>query len=155
MVSVRYFWNSFIQRGTTFMYLQYSRPRLFITFRQMSGRLRSPSAIPSLLMFLIDCLIAWISSYLVLYRVHRSGSFTLAKGTQSHGLKRKRHHLLVQWQSKEPYRCCHGSLAPLAMEDSGTSTLLSLHESIRLRSLRQSERTTARDTVQHKIWTYP
>ena len=29
------------------------------------------------------------------------------------------------------------------------------NESMRLRSLRQSERTTARDPVQHKRWTYP
>ena len=39
MVTVRYF---FIHRGTTFMYLQYSRPRIYHIF-QMFGRRRTPS----------------------------------------------------------------------------------------------------------------
>ena len=37
-------------------------------------------------MFRIDCHRAWISSSLVLYQVPRSGSFTLVKKSQSHGL---------------------------------------------------------------------
>ena len=36
-------------RSTTFMYLQYSPPLLFITFCQMFGRRRTPSARQSLL----------------------------------------------------------------------------------------------------------
>ena len=55
------------------------------------------------------------------------------------------HH--SSWQCKESHRCCHGSLAPLTMGDSGTSTILTRYESMRLRSLHQSERTTARDPV--------
>ena len=47
---------------------------LFITSSQMFGRRR-----PSLLLFRIDRPIASISSSLVLYRVPRNGSFTLAK----------------------------------------------------------------------------
>ena len=47
-------------------------------------------------------------------------------------------------------RCCHEPLAPLEMGDRGTSTVLTRYESMRLRSLHQSERTTARDHVQHK-----
>ena len=46
-------------------------------------------------------------------------------------------------------------LAPLAMGNSGTSTVLIRYESMRLRSLHQSERSTTRDPVQHKRWTYP
>ena len=46
-------------------------------------------------------------------------------------------------------------IAPLTMGDSVTSTILTRYESMRLRSLCQSERTTARDAVQHKKWTYP
>ena len=49
--------------------------------------------------------------------------------------------------------CCHGPLALLVMGDSGTSTVLTRYESIRLQSLRQSERTIAKDPVQHKRWT--
>ena len=41
------------------------------------------------------------------------------------------------------------------MRNSGTSTVPTRHESIRLRSLHQSERTTAGDPVQHKRETYP
>ena len=64
------------------------------------------------------------------------------------------HH--SSWQCKEPHRCCcHGSLAPLAMGVSGTFTILTRYESMRLPSLRQSERTSASDPVQHKRWTYP
>ena len=77
--------------------------------------------------------------------------------------RRKREQLLggiephhSSWQCKESHRCCcHGPLAPLAMGDSGTSTVLTRCESIRLRSLRQNERTTARGPVLHKRWTYP
>ena len=49
-------------------------------------------------------------------------------------------------QCKESHRCCcHGPLAPLTMGDSGTSTVLTRYETMPLQSLRQSERTTARD----------
>ena len=54
---------------------------------------------------------------------------------------------------KESYRCCcHRSLALLAMGDS--RTILTQYESMQLRSLHQSERTTVRDPVQLKRWTY-
>ena len=67
------------------------------------------------------------------------------------------------WQCKESHCCCccccccccHGPLAQLAMEDSGTSTVLTRYESMQFRYLRQSERTTARYPVQHRRWTYP
>ena len=60
------------------------------------------------------------------------------------------------WQCKESHRCCcHGPLEPLAMKSCGTSTVKTRYKSMRLRSLSQSERTTARDPVQHQRWTYP
>ena len=60
------------------------------------------------------------------------------------------------WQGKESDRCCcHGPFAPLVMGDSGTFNVLSWYESMWLGSLCQSERTTTRDPVQHKRWTYP
>ena len=59
------------------------------------------------------------------------------------------------WQCKESHSCCyHGHLAPLSMGDSKISTVITRCESMRLRSLRQSGRITARDQVQHKGWTY-
>ena len=46
------------------------------------------------------------------------------------------HH--SSWQCKKSYRYwCHGPLAPLQMGDSVTSTLLTRHGSMRLRSLHQ------------------
>ena len=48
------------------------------------------------------------------------------------------HH--SSWQCKESHRWCHGPPAPLAMRDTGTSTVLTGYESMRLRwYLRQSE----------------
>ena len=79
IITVRYFWHGFIHRGRTFMYLQCSRPPLFIIFCQMSGRPCTPSVRPCLLMFRIDRSTARISSSLVLYRVPRSGSLILVK----------------------------------------------------------------------------
>ena len=110
---------------------------LFITFYQVFGRRRIPSARPSWLMFNIDRSIARISSYLVLYRVLAVVLFlwridrnrmdseekTTICGTEPHH---------SSWQCKESHRCCHGYLAPLAMEDSGTSTVLTRYESMRL-----------------------
>ena len=58
------------------------------------------------------------------------------------------------WQCKESRRCCcHGHLAPLTNGDSRTS-VFPRYGSMRLRSLHQSDRTTARDPVQYKRWTY-
>ena len=54
------------------------------------------------------------------------------------------HH--SSWQCKESRYCCHGPLVLLAMGDSGTSTVLTRYESMWLRSLHQSERTTAERT---------
>ena len=48
----------------------------------------------------------------------------------------------------------HGPLMQLALEYSGTSAVLIRYESMRLRSPRQSERTTERDSVQHKRWNF-
>ena len=63
------------------------------------------------------------------------------------------HH--SSWQCMESHHCCcHRPFAPLAMGDSRTSTVLTRYESMRLRSFRQSERTTLKDPVQHKRWTY-
>ena len=71
MTTVRYFCHSFIDRGTTFMYLQYNGTPLFITFLLMFGSHHKPSARPYLMMLRIDRPIARISSFLVLYFVPR------------------------------------------------------------------------------------
>jgi hypothetical protein len=43
---------------------------------------------------------------------------------------------------------------PLAMGDTGISALCTRYESVRVQSLRQNERTTARDTLQHRRGDY-
>ena len=127
----------------------------------MFGRYRTPPARPSLLMFRIDRHIARLSSSLVLYRVPRGSSFTLAK------------RFVIAWTHIEWVRWMFQSFPlPAAQEVRDSSSVtpcidmkndaVLYHqvssfspESMRLRSLRQSERTTARDPVQHKRWIYP
>ena len=122
-------------------------------FSLMFGRCRTPTVRLSLLLFRIDCPIVHISTSLVLCRVFRCGSFTLPKRSWSHGLRRKRRHLVVQ----NPISLNDNvrSHTSATMGGSVTSSVHTRYGSIRLRSLRQSERTTARDRVQHKGWTFP
>ena len=62
MATVRYFWHGFIHRATTSMCPQYSHSPWCIIFCQMFGRHRTSLAHQFLLIFCIDCPIAWISS---------------------------------------------------------------------------------------------
>ena len=97
-------------------------------------------------MFCIDPPIARISSSLVpglsQWFFHFVEEFVIAwnrEETMSLGGTEPHHS---SWQCKKSHPCCHGPLAPLTMGDSGTSTLLTRYEYMRLRSLRQSEKTT-------------
>ena len=90
--------------------------------------------------------------FLVLHVLEAPPSSSVQEKTTLGGTE----HYHSSWQCKESHRCCcYRPLAALAMGDSGKSTVLNRYESMRLRSLRQSERTTARDPVEHQIWTYP
>ena len=62
------------------------------------------------------------------------------------------HH--SSWQCKESHSCCHDHLRCWQWEILEFPPY-SPDESVRLRSLCQSERTTARNPVQQKRWTYP
>ena len=97
----------------------------------MFGRRRVLSARPSLSMFRIGRPIAWISSSLV---------------DLSQWLFHFGEVIGIVW-TQEKTTTLDGTVE---MGDSGTSRVLIRYESMRLRSLRQSERTTARDQVQHK-----
>ena len=69
-------------------------------------------------------------------------SFSVQKNATTLGGTELHHSPL---QCKESHCCCcHGSLVPRAMGDSRTATVVIRYESMRLRSLRQSERTTVR-----------
>ena len=137
MATVLYFWHGFNHRGATFTVCTFSiTASLFITICHMLGRRHSPSARLSLLLLRTDRPIVRINSSLVLYRDLRSSSFTLAKRSQSHGLMRKRRHLMVQ----NPI-ILHGNVR------SHTAAVTDL--------LHQNERTTTRDPAQYTRWTYP
>ena len=120
------------------------------------------TARPSLLMFRIDRPIARISSSLVLYRVPRSGSVTSAE------------RIVITWTHIRWVRWMFQNLAlPAAQKvrDCSSSVTLCIvmkndgflyhkvssftPQSMELQSLRQSERSTAKDPVQHERWTYP
>ena len=101
----------------------------------------------------IDRSIPRISTSFLLYRVPRSNSLTLAKRSLSHGVTRKRRHLVVQ--------------NPIILHDNARTSCAArngrfwnIHRTHpiwvhAITSLRQSERTTTRDPVQYRRWTYP
>ena len=134
MTMVLYFWHDFNQRGTTFMYLK-NTPLLFITICQTFGRHRTPLAHPSLLTFRMDRPIARISSSVVpgpSQWFFHFGEEVVITWTQEKTITlggTEPHH--SSWQCKESHHWCHGPLAPLAMGDSGTSTVLTRYESMR------------------------
>ena len=121
----------------------------------MFGRRLTPTARQSLLMFHIDRPKARISSSLVL-----TGYITVVLSLWLRDRNRMDSGESDDtWWYRTPSffmgmqgvtRCCHGSLAPLAMGDSGTSTVLTRYESMRLWSLRQSEWTTVRSRYNTK-----
>ena len=81
--------------------------------------------------------------------VPRSGSFTLAKRSQSHGLRRKRRHLVVQNHIILHDNARDHTAATVTdllhrwqLGNSGTSTVLTRYEYMRLQSLRQGPDTT-------------
>ena len=130
---------------------------LLITFHQMFGRHTiSESTFDDVPFWphystdkFISCVVPGPSQWFFQFGEEIVITWTQEKTTTLGGTEP--HH--SSWQCKESHRgCCHGPLAPLAMGDSGTSTLLTRFESMRLRSLRQSERTTARDPVQYQRW---
>ena len=72
--------------------------------------------------------------------------------TLAHGLRRK---CDTWWYRISSFFITVQGVTPLARGDSGTFAVLTRYEFMQLQSLRQSERTTARDSVQHTRWTYP
>ena len=161
MAPVWYFWHVFIHRAITFTYLQYSRPPpIFITLCQMFGRRHTPSVCPSLFMFHIDCPIStnkFISCFVLgpsQWFVHFVEEIVIARTqekTTTLGDTEPYHSMTMQGATPLLSRtsCASGN------GRSGTSIVLTRHESLLLRSLRQSERITASDPVQHERWTYP
>ena len=129
-----------------------------MTFCQMFGRRRSPSARPSLLIFRTDSPKARISSCPVLYRVLRSGSFTLAMNYHGFGWVWWMFQNLPLPAVQEVQTAAAVWLLALSWRMMGFCTIKcrSFFSPwiMWLRSLRQSEKTTVRDPVQHMRWTY-
>ena len=122
----------------------------------MFGKRRTPSARQSLLMYHIDRPISRISSSLLLYRVPGSGSFILVKNSYSHGLIAGEYggcSTISHCQRRKEVRDSRDVTPCIVMKN--VSVLYHQvssfsPESMRLRSLRQCKRTTARGRVQHK-----
>ena len=152
MATVRYFWHSLIHRGKTFMCLQYSRPliyRLFPNVKKASFTTSMPIFVdapywpPYSTDKFISCVLPGSSQWFFHFGEEIVIAWTQEKTMTLVGTK------------FQQSRCCHGAVAPLAMRDSGTSTIFTRYESMWLRFPCQSERTTARDPVNHKKWTSP
>ena len=129
----------------------------------MFGRRHTPSAPPSLLMFRIDRPIARISPSLVFVPSPSQWFFNFGEEIvitwTLTGWERWMSQNLPfpapeevrdRWQQQCYSLRCHEELWVLYHQVSSISP-----ESVPLRSLRQSERTTTRDPVHHKRWTYP
>ena len=156
MVTVWYFWHDFIHSGTTFMYLQYSRHLIYYLLsnvRKASYTISAPIFVD--VPYWQPCSTDTFFSYVIpgpsQWFFHFGEKIVIAwtqeKTTTLGGTVP--HH--SSWQCKESHSCCcHEPLVPLAMRDFGTSTVLTGYESVRLRSLRRSESTTAEgpDTTQ-------
>ena len=140
MKSNGYFWHGFIHRNTTFMYLQYSRPPYLSLLPNVWKASYTTSASifinvpfwpPYSMDKFISCAIPGPAQWFFHFREEFIIAWTQEKMTTLGGTEP--HH--SSWQCKESYCCCHRSLAPLAMGDSGTSTVLTRYESMWLRSL--------------------
>ena len=146
--------------GVQHLCIQYNRPLIY-HFWQMFVTRRTPSARPFFI-FHVDRSITRIQYIHLLYC---TWSFAVV-----HSLWRRVRNSMdsgeiddTWWFRTPPFLMAMQGVTALlsrtfcamAMGDSGTSTLLTRYESMRLRSLGQSERTTARNAIQHERWTYP
>ena len=155
MATIRCLWNGFMASFTGVQHLCTFNivTLLLITFYQIFGGHHTPPEGPSLFMSHIDRPIAQISSSLELHRVPRSGEEIIITWT---------HIGWVRWM----FQNFPLPVAQVVRDSSGVtpcivvknivefSTSVFSRESMLLRSLRQSEKTNARDPVQHKRWTY-
>ena len=128
-------------------------PPLFTASLQMFGKRPTPSARPSLLTFRIDRPIARISSSLMLYRAPCSGSRLSLLRRYCNRMNSYRVSTVDVPESPIASGTSNGVTPCTAMKNDGVL----YHHSVasRLHSLRQSERTIARDPLQHKRLTYP
>ena len=153
------------------MCLQYSRPPLLMPFFQMVRRRRTTRARPTLLIFRIDRPKARVSSSLVLYRAL---AVVLSLWRRDHNRKDSGENDDTWWYKTSSFFMTMQGLTPLLLSPTScaagdgrfwnfhpwckylhnASTILIRYESMRLRSFRQSEKTTSSDPVQHKRWTY-
>ena len=154
MAPVRYYWHGFIHRGATFIYLQYSRtliyqvlPNIWKVSYSISASIfvDVPYCPPCRTDNFISCVVPGPSQWFFHFGEKIVTAWTQEK-TTTHGGTESHHS---SWQCQESRRCGHGPLAPLEIGDSVISTVLIQYEFMWLRSLRQNERTTARDPVQY------
>ena len=158
MATVRYFWHGFIHRGTTFMYLQYSRPLIYHIFLNVWNTSYTISAsifvdVPCWPSYstdkLISCIVPGSSQWFFHFAEELVISWT--------------HIGWVLWifqnlplPAAQQVRDSSGVTPCIVMTNDGVLYQVPFSpESMRLRSLRQSEKkNTARDPVQQKRRTY-
>ena len=160
MATVRYFWQGFIHRGTAFMYLQSSRSLIYHFFRNVC---KAPYTISASIFVYVpywppystdkfnSCVVPGPSQwFFLLWRKDRNRMDSYRVSTADVPEASIASGARGPWQQQQCDTLhCHeewwGSVPPSVFSP----------ESMRLRSLRQSEITTVRDPVQYKRWTQP
>ena len=160
--TVRYFWHSSIHRGTTFMYLQYSR--LPLIYHLLPNVWKASYTISTSIFVDVPYWPAYITDKFISCVVPGLSQwfFHFGEEMESHGLRRKQQRLVVQDTI-------------IFLDNERSHTAAAVTERLRrwkweiLENLpyspdmsscdyelfHQSERTTARDPIKYKRWTYP
>ena len=150
MATVQYFWHSFIHRSATFVYLQYSR---LLIYHVLPNVWKASYTINTSIFVEVPYWppIALISSSLVSYRVPRSGEEIVIAWTHIGWVRWMFHNLPLP--AAQEVRDSSGVTPCIVLKIDGVlyhQVSMFSPESMRLQSLPQSKRTTARDMVQHK-----
>ena len=142
--------------GTTFVYLQYSRPPYFSPFAKCLYTISASIFvdIPNWPFYSTDKFISWVVSGPSQWFFHFGKEIVIA-WTHIGWVRWMFQNL--QFPAVQEVRDSSGVTACIVMKNDAVlyhqvSSFSS--ESMRLQSLDQSERTTTRDPVQHKRWTY-
>ena len=161
MATLRYFWHGFIHRDTTDMYIQYNRPPYLSPFtkclegvvHQQRVHLGWSSVLTSLQDGYVHLLCSTRSFAVVLslWRIAQNRMDSYRVNTVDVPVSHPCH------RRKKSVTAADVWLLAMPMKNDGVlyhqvSSFSSV--SMRLRSLLQGERTTARDPVKHKRWIY-
>ena len=159
MASALYFWHGFIHRGTALMYLHYNLLPYLSPLPNICKASYTIGAsifvyVPYWLPYSSDKFFSCIVPHLSQWFLHFGEEIIIAWT----------HIGCVRWVFQklqlpvaQEVRDNSGMTPCIVMKNDGVlyNQMSFSPESMRLWSLHQSERTTERDPVQHKTWTYP